>query len=142
VAGEVELGAPALGRVVVGAGGLDRGTDPVRERLGARPEHGAELRHNGLERTLGKPAPYPRRAEHARPVGVDLGATGHGTALHPLVRAVEVEAVYYGALEMTGRDGVTPVVRLDGLLHLQAWAEALGTGSTLTPNGRTFRASN
>jgi CRISPR-associated Csx2 family protein len=41
------------------------------------------------------------------------------------VRAVEVEAVYYGALEMTGRDGVTPVVRLDGLLHLQAWAEAL-----------------
>ncbi len=41
------------------------------------------------------------------------------------VRQVEIEAVYYGALEMTGPDGVTPVVRLDGLLHLQAWSEAL-----------------
>lgn len=41
------------------------------------------------------------------------------------VRNVEVEAVYYGALEMTGRDGATPVVRLEGLLHLQAWTETL-----------------
>ncbi len=41
------------------------------------------------------------------------------------VSGVEVDAVYYGALEMTGSDRETPVVRLDGLLHLQAWTEAL-----------------
>lgn len=40
-------------------------------------------------------------------------------------REVQVEAVYYGALEMTAADGATPVVRLDGLLHLQNWGETL-----------------
>lgn len=37
-------------------------------------------------------------------------------------RQVTVKGLYYGALEMTA-DGVTPVVMLDGLAHLQEWSE-------------------
>lgn len=37
---------------------------------------------------------------------------------------LEVEGLYYGALDMT-RDGLTPVVRLDGLLAIQRWIDAL-----------------
>lgn len=39
-------------------------------------------------------------------------------------RGVSVEAIYYGALDMT-EGGVTPVVELSGLSHLQEWAEVL-----------------
>jgi CRISPR-associated Csx2 family protein len=37
---------------------------------------------------------------------------------------LEVAGLYYGALDMT-QDGVTPVVRLDGLLAIQRWIDAL-----------------
>jgi CRISPR-associated Csx2 family protein len=39
------------------------------------------------------------------------------------VRKARVSEIYYGALEMT-HDGVTPVVRLDGLLRMLDWIEA------------------
>jgi CRISPR-associated Csx2 family protein len=42
------------------------------------------------------------------------------------VRGIQVEAIYYGALEMT-EEGVTPVLRLDGLLHMVRWLQALHT---------------
>ncbi|WP_126443806.1 TIGR02221 family CRISPR-associated protein [Sulfuricystis multivorans] len=38
-------------------------------------------------------------------------------------REVKVAGLYYGALDMT-QGGITPVVTLDGLAHLQEWAEA------------------
>ncbi|BDV00421.1 hypothetical protein TDMWS_05060 [Thermodesulfomicrobium sp. WS] len=38
-------------------------------------------------------------------------------------RGVQVVGLYYGALDMT-RDGITPVVTVDGLAHLLEWAEA------------------
>lgn len=38
-------------------------------------------------------------------------------------RDIVIEGLYYGALDMT-RAGITPVIRLDGLAHLQEWAEA------------------
>ncbi|MBK8638159.1 MAG: TIGR02221 family CRISPR-associated protein [Chromatiaceae bacterium] len=37
---------------------------------------------------------------------------------------LKVSGLYYGALDMT-RDGVTPVLRLDGLLAIQRWIDAL-----------------
>lgn len=37
---------------------------------------------------------------------------------------LDVAGLYYGALDMT-RDGITPVVRLDGLLAIQRWIDAL-----------------
>lgn len=37
---------------------------------------------------------------------------------------LKVEGLWYGALDMT-REGVTPVLRLDGLARLQAWIDAL-----------------
>ena len=40
------------------------------------------------------------------------------------VRGVTVRDLWYGALDMT-RDGVTPVLRLDGLARVQRWVEAL-----------------
>lgn len=40
------------------------------------------------------------------------------------VRGVKVEGLYYGALDMTDAD-LTPVLRLDGLLHLADWLSAL-----------------
>lgn len=39
-------------------------------------------------------------------------------------RAVEVQGLYYGALDMM-QDGIAPVVELSGLAHVQQWAEAL-----------------
>lgn len=39
-------------------------------------------------------------------------------------RGVAIQALYYGALDMT-EEGVTPVVELSGLAHAQEWAEAL-----------------
>lgn len=41
-------------------------------------------------------------------------------------RNVQLVGLYYGALEMTIRDGVTPVIKVDGLAHLLEWAEAFG----------------
>ncbi len=38
-------------------------------------------------------------------------------------RDIVIEGLYYGALDMT-RDGITPVIRLDGLAHVEEWAEA------------------
>jgi len=40
---------------------------------------------------------------------------------------VEVEEIYYGALEMTPPAGETPVLRLRGLLDMLDWVEALAT---------------
>ena len=40
------------------------------------------------------------------------------------VRGVTVGDLWYGALDMT-RDGVTPVLRLDGLIRVRRWVEAL-----------------
>jgi len=37
---------------------------------------------------------------------------------------LDIAGLYYGALDMT-RDGVTPVLRLDGLLAIQRWIDAL-----------------
>lgn len=42
------------------------------------------------------------------------------------VAGVRVEAIYYGAVEMI-RDGKTPVLRLDGMLQMLDWVEALAT---------------
>ncbi len=39
------------------------------------------------------------------------------------VRRAVVSDIYYGALEMTA-DGITPVLKLDGLLHMLDWIEA------------------
>jgi|DewCreStandDraft_4_1066084.scaffolds.fasta_scaffold61347_2 CRISPR-associated Csx2 family protein len=39
-------------------------------------------------------------------------------------RGVHLQGLYYGALDMTA-DGLTPVVELSGLAHVQEWAEAL-----------------
>lgn len=48
------------------------------------------------------------------------------TAAHFLeaTRKVRIQALYYGALDMTDA-GRTPVLRLDGLSHIQDWVEAL-----------------
>jgi CRISPR-associated Csx2 family protein len=40
---------------------------------------------------------------------------------------VEVEEIYYGALEMTPPEGETPVLRLGGLLSMLDWVDALAT---------------
>lgn len=37
---------------------------------------------------------------------------------------LKVEGLYYGALDMT-RDGITPVLRLDGLVSIQRWVAAM-----------------
>lgn len=44
-------------------------------------------------------------------------------------RNVIIEGLYYGALDMT-RDGITPVLLLDGLAHVQEWAEAFAAFET------------
>lgn len=41
-----------------------------------------------------------------------------------IVRQVKIEAMYYGALDMT-ENGITPVLRLDGLLRMAGWLRAL-----------------
>jgi CRISPR-associated Csx2 family protein len=43
------------------------------------------------------------------------------------VRGVDVEDIYYGALEMTSTDGETPVLRLGGMLSMLDWVDALAT---------------
>jgi len=43
------------------------------------------------------------------------------------VAKVEIEDIYYGALEMTPPRGETPVLRLGGMLTLLDWVEALAT---------------
>lgn len=40
------------------------------------------------------------------------------------VRGAEVAGIYYGALEMTTPEGITPVLKLDGLLRMLDWTEA------------------
>lgn len=39
-------------------------------------------------------------------------------------RGVAIQGIYYGALDMT-EQGITPVIELSGLAHVQEWAEAL-----------------
>ena len=41
------------------------------------------------------------------------------------IARLDVAGLYYGALEMTSQEGITPVVRLDGLLAIQRWIAAL-----------------
>ncbi len=41
------------------------------------------------------------------------------------LKDVEVQGLFYGALEMTDRDGITPVVRLDGLMKIAGWLTAI-----------------
>ena len=43
------------------------------------------------------------------------------------IARVRVDSLYYGALEMTPPDGATPVLRLDGMLAMLDWVEALAT---------------
>lgn len=43
------------------------------------------------------------------------------------VTGVKIENIYYGALEMTRPDGMTPVLQLGGMLTLLDWVEALAT---------------
>ncbi|MFN6961386.1 MAG: TIGR02221 family CRISPR-associated protein [Rhodocyclaceae bacterium] len=43
------------------------------------------------------------------------------------VARVDIEDIYYGALEMTPPGGETPVLRLGGMLTLLDWVEALAT---------------
>ncbi len=43
------------------------------------------------------------------------------------IRQIEVEDIYYGALEMTPSGGETPVLRLGGMLKMLDWVEALAT---------------
>jgi len=38
---------------------------------------------------------------------------------------LHVRSLWYGALDMTGGDGITPVIRLDGLTRVQCWLDAL-----------------
>ncbi len=40
------------------------------------------------------------------------------------LRNVSISGIYYGALDMT-EDGITPVIRLDGLLHIGQWLNAM-----------------
>ena len=40
------------------------------------------------------------------------------------VRGAVVSGIYYGALEMTSASGITPVLKLDGLLRMLDWIEA------------------
>jgi len=40
------------------------------------------------------------------------------------LKDVTIEAIYYGALELS-HNGITPVMRLDGLLEIDRWSEAL-----------------
>ncbi|EGV32636.1 CRISPR-associated protein, TM1812 family [Thiorhodococcus drewsii AZ1] len=40
------------------------------------------------------------------------------------VRGLTIEGIYYGALDMT-ENGETPVLRLDGLLNIERWLDAL-----------------
>ena len=41
------------------------------------------------------------------------------------VRKLEVRDLWYGALDMTRDDGVTPVLKLDGLVRVRRWVDAL-----------------
>jgi CRISPR-associated Csx2 family protein len=50
-----------------------------------------------------------------------LGLTAARYLVH--ARKVCVTGLYYGALDMT-QDGITPVIELGGLAHIQEWAEA------------------
>lgn len=55
-----------------------------------------------------------------------LGMIGFlSTFLLEHVRDLEVRGLWYGALDMS-RDGVTPVLRLDGLVRVRRWLNALG----------------
>lgn len=40
------------------------------------------------------------------------------------VRKAFIDGIYYGAWEMKGADGMGPVLKLDGLLHMLDWIEA------------------
>lgn len=40
------------------------------------------------------------------------------------LKNVQIAAMYYGALDLT-KNGITPVMRLDGLLEIDRWSEAL-----------------
>ena len=60
------------------------------------------------------------------------------------VRGLEVKNLWYGALEMT-QEGITPVLKLDGLDRVRQWLDALNRfdatgdyrvfGSLLTKDG-------
>ncbi len=43
------------------------------------------------------------------------------------VKQIRVTALYYGALDMTDKDNITPVLNLNGLLGLLDWVDALAT---------------
>lgn len=59
------------------------------------------------------------------------------------VRHIEVEDIYYGALEMTANSGETPVLRLGGMLKMLDWVDALATydkDGDYGPFGRLLQA--
>ena len=41
------------------------------------------------------------------------------------VRKLDVRGLWYGALDMTREDGITPVLKLDGLVRVRRWLDAL-----------------
>lgn len=43
------------------------------------------------------------------------------------IKAVQVEDIFYGALEMTSPEGTTPVLRLGGMLDMLDWIDGLAT---------------
>lgn len=43
------------------------------------------------------------------------------------VADANISGIYYGAMEMTKPDGLTPVLRLDGMLQMLDWVDALAT---------------
>lgn len=45
-------------------------------------------------------------------------------ALERMVQGVRVDSVWYGAFDMR-KDGIAPAVRLDGLIRIQQWVDAL-----------------
>ncbi|RMH30945.1 MAG: TIGR02221 family CRISPR-associated protein [Nitrospirae bacterium] len=55
-----------------------------------------------------------------------LPLLGFVSALYlQIVRRVSIDALYYGALDLTDADGHTPVLRLDGLWQLTRWLTAV-----------------
>lgn len=43
------------------------------------------------------------------------------------VKDITTDNIYYGALDMTKKDGITPVIRLEGLLKMLEWTDALAS---------------
>ena len=76
-----------------------------------------------------------KMADIVEPEGAVTMDVSHGFRSLPMLGLVSalfltrlkkatISGIYYGALEMT-EDGLTPVIRLDGLLHIAQWLNAM-----------------